>query len=126
MLTFLEYLDTQLHEGFDHIVAAQRAKIEADSREPGTPGHYLSIAKHNNALRLHHKSLAAFHDNQNNMAEGNVHRERALDYARTASLNLANYHLGKAKELANTNLEDSINHQIRGDDEMERYRKLKA
>lgn len=126
MKTFLEFIETQLHEGFNHIVAAQRAKIEAESRQPGTSGHYLSLAKHQNALRLHHESLASFHDKNNNMCEGNVHRERALDYARNASLNLANYHHTKAKEIVNDDLEGSVKHQMKGDDEMERYRKLKA
>lgn len=126
MKTYLEFLETQLHEGFNHIVAAQRAKIEAESRTPGTSVHYLSLAKHQNSLRLHHEGLASFHDNNNNMNEGNVHRERALDYARGASLKLANYHHTKAKELVNDDLESSVNHQMKGDDEMERYRKLKA
>ena len=124
MHTYLEFLEEQLNEGFSHIVAAQRAKIEAESREPGTASHYLSMAKHQNALRLHHKSLASFHDENNNESEGNLHRERALSYAKNASLNLANYHHTKAKEIVNTDLEGSIRHQMKGDDEMERYRKL--
>ena len=101
MRTYTQFLESQLLEGFNHIVMAQRARIEADSRTPGTSGHFLSLAKQSNALRLHHESLSSFHSKSNNIAESGVHANRANEYAKNASLNLAQYHQTKAKELVN-------------------------
>lgn len=124
MRTYTQFLESQLLEGFNHIVMAQRARIEADSRTPGTSGHFLSLAKQSNALRLHHESLSSFHSKSNNIAESGVHANRANEYAKNASLNLAQYHQTKAKELVNDDIEGSIKHQMKGEEEMNKYRNL--
>ena len=121
---YARYIAQGLDESFEHIVRAQNARVDMEKEPTGSSKYYLAAAKMHNMLRHHNISLANFHDKQGIPGKAEEHMALADDLHKKATDALAQFHFAKAKELANDDIEQSVNHQMKGEEELVNLKKL--
>lgn len=122
---YAKFIRQGLDESFEHIVRAQNARVDMEKEPVGSAKYHLNAAKMQNLLRHHNIDLAKFHETQGTANKATEHHDLAHNLHKSATENLAKFHFEKAKELANTDTSASVNHQIKGQAEMEYLKKLK-
>ena len=122
---YSKFIKQGLDESFSHIVKAQNARVDMEKEKVGSPKYYLNAAKMQNLLRHHNIDLAKFHESNGSNDKASEHYNLAHDLHKSATENLANFHFGKAKELADVDTPAAVNHQIKGEFEMEYLKRLK-
>ena len=123
--SYYKFIGQGLDESFEHIVRAQNARVDMEKEAVGSPKYHLNAAKMQNLLRHHNIDLAKFHETQGTADKATEHHTLANELHKQATENLAKFHFAKAKELATTDVDASISHQIKGQNEMAYLKKLK-
>lgn len=123
--SYYKFIGQGLDESFEHIVRAQNARVDMEKEAVGSPKYHLNAAKMQNLLRHHNIDLAKFHETQGTTNKANEHHALAHDLHKQATENLSKFHFAKANELATTDVDASVNHQIKGQNEMAYLKKLK-
>lgn len=120
---FAQYLD----EGFNDIRGMHASRKEMESHPEGTPEHHIAAARMYGNIINHSKDMVNLHTKGGDMDKVAHHQKIIKNATAEATHHLAQYHFAMANRHATSgNIASAINHQVKGEAEMNRHRSLIA
>lgn len=127
--TFEDYVNkhgSELTESFANVKRAQEARTRMEGSKPGSSDYHMNAAMYHHQLSKHHSGLSLHYQSTGNLKKSQEENDLAHNAHQRSVHQLANFHWAKAKDHAeNGNVEKSLSHQAKGDDEYNKIRHVK-